>query len=151
MVSTLERPGATPRLQSVGVVTCIAVDDTTVAERGGRVEQTLVREGAAVVWRDGPGLVGAFSRVTDALRAALALRTHSPTSRVALCTGETGSRGECGPVAAKAARLRDGADPGSTLLSRLAARLIMDHLPDQRALCERSTGGAEPFYELLSA
>lgn len=149
MVSTLPRGCGTPRLQRVGVVTCLALDPTAPADHDA-ARETLVRAGASVVWHDDGGLRAAYRRVTDAVRAALALRVDLPESRLALSTGETGGRGECTAVADKATRLLSVAEPGATVLSRLAGSLAMDHLPDGRTLLER-TGSGEPCYELRSA
>lgn len=155
MVSTLTRGGAStaPRLHSAGVVTCVVVEATDVASTLGEMaEATLMQEGAAMVVPAGLGLVGAFRRVTDAVRATMILRTHLPSSRIALCAGETGAHGEFASIADKATRLVSDADAGSTLLSKLAGALAMDHLPRDRTLHERSVDGvSELFYELLDA
>jgi hypothetical protein len=155
MVSTLARDGAVsaPRLANAGVVTCVVVEATDLTSiLGDTAEATLVQEGAAMVMPTGLGLVGAFRRVTDAVRATMMLRTHLPSSRIALCAGEPGAHGEFAPIADKATRLLSGADAGSTLLSKLAGALAMDHLPHDRKLHERSADGvSELFYELLDA
>jgi hypothetical protein len=134
-------------------VTCVVVEAPDVASSLGEMaEATLVREGAAVVVPAGVGLVGAFGRVTDAVRATLILRTNLPSSRIALCAGETGAHGEFSSIADKATRLVSDADAGSTLLSKLAGALAMDHLPRDRSLHERSADDlSEHFYELLDA
>jgi len=153
MVSTLTADGAmtVPRLLNAGVVTCVVVGDIGFEPAlGEAAEETLVRQGAAVVMPTDAGLVGAFRRVTDAVRATLTLRADLPSSRMALCAGETGARGEFGPIADKATRLLSGADAGSTLLSKVAGSLAIDHLPRNSALLERSTDDAsERCYELL--
>jgi len=131
------------RLRTTGVVTCVVVDSPA--------SDALVRGGAALILPTGGGTIGAFRRVTDALRAALDLRDDLPESRVAVCAGETGSRGEFAIVADKAAQLLHGAEPGSTVLSKLAGVLAMDHLPRDRMLYERSAPGVEPCYELRTA
>jgi hypothetical protein len=79
------------------------------------------------------------------------LRTHFPSIRVAVCTGETGAHGEFGPIADKASMLLSSAPPGSTLLSRLAGALAMDHLPRDRTLQLSASTADEPCYELLDA
>jgi hypothetical protein len=155
MVSSLtpDRGITAPRLRSAGVVTCVVVEATDVASTLGEMaEATLVREGAALVMPTGVGLVGAFRRVTDAVRATMTLRTNLPSSRIALCAGETGAHGEFSSIADKATRLVSDADAGSTLLSKLAGALAMDHLPPDRTLLQRSADGvSEFFYELLDA
>ena len=129
----------------------VVVETTDVGSTVGEVaEATFVREGAAVVMPTAVGLVGAFRRVTDAVRATLILRADLPSSRIALCAGETGARGEFSSIADKAARLVSGADAGATLLSKLAGALAMDHLPRDRTLHERCADGvSELCYELL--
>lgn len=140
------------RVRNTGVVTCVVVEAADAASTLGELaEQTFLRAGAAVVMPNGVGLVAAFRRVTDAVRASLALRTQLPSSRMAMCTGETGSNGEFGAVAEKAARLVSGARAGSTLLSRLAGALAIDHLPRDRHLLECTEHGFEPHFELLDA
>jgi hypothetical protein len=155
MVSILACDGAitAPRLHSVGVVTCVVVETAEGALALDELaEATLVREGAAMVMPTGVGLVGAFRRVTDAVRATMVLRTRLPSSRIALCSGETGAHGEFTSIADKATRLVSDADAGSTRLSKLAGVLAMDHLPRNRTLHERSaTSISELFYELLDA
>lgn len=140
----------TRRVTNVGVVTCVAVEAADEASSAGEIaEHALVKEGAAVVMPTGVGLVAAYRRVTDAVRAALVLRTHFPTIRVAVCTGETGAHGEFGTVADKASTLLSAAHPGSTLLSKLAGALAMDHLPRDRTLRLSGQPDGEPCYELL--
>jgi hypothetical protein len=131
------------RLPAAGVVTCVFVD----ADAG----DALARRGAAMVLPAGSGMIGAFRRMTDALHAVLDLRDDLPASRLAVCTGETSARGEFALVAERAARLSHGAEPGSTVLSKLAGVLAMDHLPRDRMLYERSGPGVEPCYELRIA
>jgi hypothetical protein len=134
-------------------VTCLVIDDADLATAGGEVaQQALVRLGAVAVLPSGVSLVGAFRRMTDALHAVLELRTQLPASRLALCAGETGARGEFGSIADKATRLMTDAEPGSTLLSKLAGVLAMDHLPRDRTLFERcELAGREPCFELRNA
>ncbi len=154
MVSTHSTVGAgAARLQSAGVVTCVVVEATEVASTLGELaEETLVRAGAAVVLPSAVGLVGAFRRVTDAVRATLVLRTHLPSSRIALCAGETGAHGDFSSIADKATRLVSDAAVGSTVLSKLAGALAVDHLPRDRMLHERSASDvSELCYELLDA
>jgi hypothetical protein len=140
-------------MQRAGVVTCLVIDDAELDTSVGDVaHEALVRLGAVVVVPSGDGLVGAFRRMTDALRAVLELRTQLPASRLALCAGETGSRGEFGSIADKATRLMTDAEPGSTLLSKLAGVLAMDHLPSDRTLFERcERGDRERCFELRNA
>jgi hypothetical protein len=155
MVSSLagDRAITTLRLRSPGVVTCVVVEATEVASTLGEVaEATFVQEGAAMVMPTGVGLVGAFRRVTDAVRATMILRSNLPSSRIALCAGETGAHGEFSSISDKATRLVSDADAGSTLLSKLAGALAMDHLPRDRRLHERAANGVSEFcYELLDA
>ena len=140
------------RVRNAGVVTCVVVETAdAVGTLGELAEQTLVGAGAAVVMPNGVGLVAAFRRVTDAVKASLMLRTQLPSSRMAMCTGETGSHGEFDLIADKAARLVAGADAGSTRLSKLAGALAMDHLPRDRTLLERAGDGPERYFELLDA
>jgi len=139
-------------LNDVGVVTCLAAHGTSVAPTGA-ITAALEREGAAIIFDAGCGLVAAFRRVTDAVRAAIAVRGALPaSSRIALCAGESRC-GEFSAVADKAVRLADQADPGSTVLSRLTASLAIDHLPRDQQLCERRAhvGGSELSYELREA
>ena len=136
------------RVRNAGVVTCVVVEAADAAGTLGEiVEETLLRAGAAVVLPTAAGLVGAFRRVTDAVRASLTLRTQLPSSRMAVCTGETGTHGEFGAIAEKATRLVAEATAGSTLLSKLAGALAIDHLPRGRQL--RECTGPEPWFELL--
>ncbi|MEY2422093.1 MAG: hypothetical protein QOI95_2160 [Acidimicrobiaceae bacterium] len=155
MVSTLQRDGAGNglRLHRAGVVTCVVVEvSDPECGLGEMAEDTFVRAGAAMVLPAGIGVVGAFRRVTDAVRATMILRTHLPSSRIALSAGETGSHGEFSSIADKATRLVADADAGSTLLSKLAGVLAMDHLPRDRTLHERcGSGVSELSYELLAA
>jgi hypothetical protein len=131
------------------VVTCLVVG-TTEPDHADAAHATLVDTGASIVWHTAEAVVAAYRRVTDAVRAALELQTDLPASRVALSTGETDARGECTAVAAKAHLLLSAANPGATLLSKLAGALAMDHLPRGRTLAER-VGSAEPCYELRTA
>lgn len=138
------------RVRNTGVVTCVVVEAADRAEPVDEIaEATLVRAGAAVVMPTGAGLVAAFRRVTDALGASVALRSQFPSSRMAMSTGETGSHGEFGAIAEKAARLVAEAEPGRTLLSKLAGVLAIDHLPRDRRLHEHAIEGNEPYFELL--
>jgi hypothetical protein len=138
------------RVRNTGVVTCVVVEAAdAVSTLGELAEETLVRAGAAVVMPNGVGLVAAFRRVTDAVKASLTLRTQLPSSRMAMCTGETGAHGEFGPIADKASRLVAGADAGSTRLSKVAGALVIDHLPRDRRLLERAGDGTERYFELL--
>ena len=136
------------RVRGAGVVTCVVVEAVDAAPVVSEiVEATFLRAGAAVVMAAGTGFVGAFQRVTDAVHASLALRAQLPASRMAMCTGETGTHGEFGPIAEKATRLVAEATAGSTLLSRVAGALAVDHLPRNRQL--REFAGTEPCFELL--
>lgn len=140
------------RVRNTGVVTCVVVEAADAASTLGEVvEATLLRAGAAVVMPNGVGLVAAFRRVTDAVRASMTLRSQLPSSRMAMCTGETGAHGEFGTIADKATRLVSGAGAGSTLLSKLAGVLAIDHLPRDRQLLEHVRDGVEPYFELLDA
>lgn len=130
-------------LIDVGVVTCLVTDATS-----GPAAARLKLEGAAAVVDDDIGITAAFRRVTDAVRAAIAIRSTLPIgARIALCAGETRG-GEFSAVADKAARLADAAEPGATVLSRLAGVLAIDHLPRDRRLSERCAGES---YELVEA
>jgi hypothetical protein len=154
MVSSLPRDpaGQRFRLHRAGVITCVVVDATAASTHGDLAEDTMMREGAAVVMASSAGFVGAFRLVTDAVRATLALRTTLPASRIALCAGETGVHGEFASIADRATRLASGAEAGSTVLSKLAGVLAMDHLPRDRTLHACSAGGASDlYYELLDA
>jgi hypothetical protein len=127
----------------VGVVTCLVTDAAS-----GPAAARLELEGAAAIVDDGSRLTAAFRRVTDALRAAIAIRSSLPSgARIALCAGETRG-GEFSAVADKAARLADTAAPGATVLSRLAGVLAIDHLPRDRRLSARCAGES---YELVAA
>ena len=140
------------RVRNTGVVTCVVVEAADAPSALGElVEDVLLRAGAAVVMPNGVGLVAAFRRVTDAVRASLTLRTQLPSSRIAVCTGETGPRGEFGPIVEKATRLVSDAPAGATLLSKLAGALAIDHLPRDRRLRECGDRHAEPYFELLDA
>jgi len=80
-------------------------------------------------------LTAAFRRVSEAVRAVAAVRAVLPASgRVALSSGETGRLGEFRAIADNALRLVEAARPGTTVLSKLAANLALDHLPRDRRL-----------------
>ena len=117
-----------------GVVTCLAADIDPAAGSASAM-QALVDEGAAVVLEGGTDVVGAFRRVSDAIRAIAALRSVlAPGARIGLSCGETNRGGEFSAVADQASRLAHEALPGSTLLSKVAANFAVDHLGRDRRL-----------------
>lgn len=85
---------------------------------------------------EGDSFVAAFARASDALGCALALQRAelSPIRiRIGLHTGEIQLRDEgnyAGPTINRAARIRDLAHGGQTVLSGVTESLVMDRLPD---------------------
>ena len=86
---------------------------------------------------EGDSFVLAFTRASDAVAAALALQIELADEalavRMALHTGEPELRDEVrydGPVIIRAARLRDLAHGGQTLLSSSTRDLVQDALPE---------------------
>jgi predicted ATPase/class 3 adenylate cyclase/DNA-binding CsgD family transcriptional regulator len=101
------------------------------------VDEAVVRhEGVRPLEQgEGDSFVIAFSRASDALSCALSLQRAPllPISlRIGLHTGETRVRDEhnyMGPAVNRAARLRDLAHGGQTVLSGATFDLVVDHLP----------------------
>ncbi|MEH3142312.1 MAG: LuxR family transcriptional regulator [Mycobacterium kyogaense] len=85
---------------------------------------------------EGDSFVAAFARATDAVACAVAIhRAVSPPIllRMGIHTGEVALRDEsnyAGPVINRAARLRDLAHGGQTVLSTATESLVVDHLPE---------------------
>ncbi|ORA08988.1 LuxR family transcriptional regulator [Mycobacterium asiaticum DSM 44297] len=85
---------------------------------------------------EGDSFVAAFARASDALGCALALQRAelSPIRiRIGLHTGEIQLRDEgnyAGPTINRAARIRDLAHGGQTVLSGVTESLVMDRLPE---------------------
>jgi predicted ATPase/class 3 adenylate cyclase/DNA-binding CsgD family transcriptional regulator len=98
---------------------------------------------------EGDSVVGAFSRASDAIRAALdAQRTLSAESwpdgavlrvRMALHTGEARTRDHgnyFGEAVVRCARLRDAGHGGQVLVSDASAGLVAGHLPQGASLAD---------------
>lgn len=85
---------------------------------------------------EGDSFVVAFARASDAVACALELQLRAPAPirlRIGLHTGEVQLRDEgnyIGPTINRAARLRDLAHGGQTVLSRTTDDLVADRLPD---------------------
>ena len=85
---------------------------------------------------EGDSFVAAFARASDALACALALQRAPLVPirlRIGLHTGEIQLRDEAnyaGPVINRAARLRDLAHGGQTVLSGATESMVIDRLPD---------------------
>ena len=102
------------------------VNETVAAHDGARpVEQG-----------EGDSFVAAFARASDAVACALVLQ-RAPLApiklRIGLHTGEIQLRDEgnyAGPTINRAARLRDLAHGGQTVLSGATESLVVDRLPD---------------------
>lgn len=134
---------------ATGVVTCLVAEGPMV--NADTAARALEDEGAIVVCGDACALTAAFRRVSEAIRAAAALRAVLPASaRVALSSGETGRLGEVRAVADSARRLVEAARPGATVLSKLAANLALDHLPRDRRL-EASDAASYELIDLTAA
>lgn len=91
---------------------------------------------------EGDSFVAAFARASDAVACALALQ-RAPLApiklRIGLHTGEIQLRDEsnyAGPTVNRAARLRDLAHGGQTVLSGATEPLVVDRLPDGAWLTE---------------
>ncbi|BBX73087.1 LuxR family transcriptional regulator [Mycobacterium shinjukuense] len=100
---------------------------------------------------EGDSFVAAFARASDAVACALALQRASPAPirlRIGVHTGEIQLRDEAnyaGPTINRAARLRDLAHGGQTVLSGVTELLVIDHLPDGVWLTEL---GSYPLRDL---
>ncbi|WP_371934588.1 LuxR C-terminal-related transcriptional regulator [Mycobacterium sp. TY815] len=109
-----------------------AVDETVAAFGGVRpVEQG-----------EGDSFVAAFARASDAVGCALALQ-RAPLApirmRIGLHTGEIQLRDEgnyAGPTINRAARIRDLAHGGQTVMSGVTEALVVDRLPEGAWLTE---------------
>jgi len=145
----------------VGTVTLLLaeVDASARAPRGGlaaepedleavrhAVGEAVGRSGGVRPFDDWDGgrFVAAFSRASDALRAALELQlTELPTSlRVALHTGEVQLRSDnnyIGAAVSRCARLCDLGHGGQTLLSQTTRDLVQDDLPTGAWLVDLGT------------
>jgi predicted ATPase/class 3 adenylate cyclase/DNA-binding CsgD family transcriptional regulator len=79
------------------------------------------------------GFVVEFARASNAVACALALQRAALAPirlRIGLYTGEVGDEGEyIGPTMNRAARVRDLAHGGQTLLSGITEALVLDRLP----------------------
>src|SRR6201990_3255603 len=102
------------------------VNEAIAAHDGGRPQE----KGA------GDSFVAAFARASDAVACALALQRASLEPirlRIGVHTGEIQLRDDsnyAGPTINRAARLRDLAHGGQTVLSGATEPLIVDRLPD---------------------
>jgi predicted ATPase/class 3 adenylate cyclase/DNA-binding CsgD family transcriptional regulator len=91
---------------------------------------------------EGDSFVAAFARASDAVACALELQRaeFEPIRlRIGVHTGEVQLRDEgnyAGPTINKAARLRDLAHGGQTVLSGAAEEMVEDRLPDQAWLTD---------------
>lgn len=116
---------------------------------------------------EGDSVVAAFERASDAIAAALeaqrrlnveAWATSEPVRvRIAVHTGEAELRDErnyAGPAVIRAARLRSLGHGGQTLVSRTAADLVVDRLPEGASLRDlgryslRDLGRPEQVFQL---
>lgn len=101
---------------------------------------------------EGDSFVAAFARPSDALDCALELQLRAAEERwpggidlrlrMGIHTGEVQLRDEgnyIGPTINRAARLRDIAHGGQTLLSRAAHDLVIDRLPERVTLADLGT------------
>ena len=104
---------------------------------------TTVHRGVRPVEQgEGDSFVLAFARASDALACALELQ-RAPLApillRVGVHTGEIQLRDEgnyIGPTVNRAARLRDLAHGGQTVLSGVTEAIVVDHLPDDASLTD---------------
>ncbi|MHA0287448.1 helix-turn-helix transcriptional regulator [Mycobacterium sp. C3-094] len=114
-----------------------------------RTLNTVVQEGISthhgarpVEQGEGDSFVAAFARATDALSCALDIQHAVPEPirlRIGIHTGEVQLRDEgnyAGPVINRAARLRDLAHGGQTVLSGATESMVVDHLPEGSWLTE---------------
>ncbi|BBZ41234.1 transcriptional regulator [Mycobacterium conspicuum] len=94
---------------------------------------------------EGDSFVAAFARASDAVACALTLQRAPLTPirlRIGIHTGEIQLRDEsnyAGPTINRAARLRDLAHGGQTVLSGAAEAMVADHLPDGAWLADLGT------------
>jgi class 3 adenylate cyclase len=100
---------------------------------------------------EGDSFVVAFTRASDAVACALALR-RAPLApirlRIGVSTGEIQLRDEgnyVGPTINRTARIRDLGHGGQTLLSRATESMVLDHLPQDAWLYDL---GAHPLRDL---
>jgi len=100
---------------------------------------------------EGDSFVAAFPRASDAVAAALEVQ-RAPLApirlRIGLHTGEVQLRDEGnyeGPTINRAARLRDLAHGGQTVLSAATSELVVDGLPDETWLSDL---GSHPLRDL---
>jgi predicted ATPase/class 3 adenylate cyclase/DNA-binding NarL/FixJ family response regulator len=152
----------------VGTVTLLSVD----VEGSTRLRQTRPEEISAAVENldrtladlvgahggvrpvgqgEGDSFVMAFTRASDAVACALALQ-RAPLAplqlRMGLHTGEVQLRDEhayIGPTINRAARLREQAHGGQTVLSGTTADVVIDMLPDDAWLTDL---GTQPLRDL---
>ena len=116
-----------------------------------RLDATLARLIAAhngvrpVEQGEGDSFVLAFARASDAVACALALQ-RAPLApirlRIGINTGEVQLRDEgnyIGPTINRAARLRDLAHGGQTVLSGATEPMVLDHLPTDAWLTDLGT------------
>lgn len=91
---------------------------------------------------EGDSFVAAFARATDALSCALKIQSMVPEPirlRIGIHTGEVQLRDQAnyaGPVINRAARLRDLAHGGQTVLTGATEAMVIDHLPEGSWLAE---------------
>jgi predicted ATPase/class 3 adenylate cyclase/DNA-binding CsgD family transcriptional regulator len=114
---------------------------------------------------EGDSFVIAFARASDAVECALALQRRlaepEPASplrlRIGLHTGEVQLRDEgnyVGPAINRAARLRDAAHGGQTVVSQATYELVRDRLPERSAVTDlgvhrlRDLGRPEHVFQL---
>jgi class 3 adenylate cyclase len=101
------------------------------------VDETIARHDGVRPLEQGEGdsFVAAFARASDALACALAMQraTTAPIKlRIGLHTGEIQLRDDAnyaGPTINRAARLRDLAHGGQTVLSGATESMVVDRLP----------------------
>jgi predicted ATPase/class 3 adenylate cyclase len=123
-------------------------DPDTMADALARLERTLAetiaRHGGVrpVEQGEGDSFVVGFSRASDAVACALDLQ-RAPLApvrlRIGLHTDEAKIRDErnyMGPAVNRAARLRELAHGGQTVLSGATHDLVIDHLPDDAWLMD---------------
>jgi predicted ATPase/class 3 adenylate cyclase/DNA-binding CsgD family transcriptional regulator len=162
-VSGVDRGFALP----TGTVTFLSTDVDASTRRSGQAPEALAatqqpnfeRLQAAIVshggvcpvgQRDGDGVVGAFSRASDAVAAAVAAQhalaaEASPPGaelgvRIAVHTGEAQLRDDrsyFGHTLSRCARIRAIGHGGQLLLSATTAELVVDHLPSGTILEDR--------------
>lgn len=94
---------------------------------------------------EGDSFVAAFSRATDAVQCTVDIQRSSPAPirlRIGIHTGEVQLRDDnnyAGPVLNRAARLRDLAHGGQTVLSTATESLVIERLPEEVWLTELGT------------